>query len=161
MANVGVVFSASIVDGLGRRKTTEAYGNLVDTTTLATLAAAQGTWLSDLDAITDGAIVDNRVLIRPAPPGGLKTVGTGATFMASRVAQTGVFRFSATGSSHSWSSDVPSLSNATIAGDSINPANAGVIAYVALLDGGAYTNPENQTLLALEATKITYRHAKP
>lgn len=160
MANVSVVQSASIEDGLGRRKVTEVYSDLVDTTTLAQLAAAQGTWLTDLDAIIDGAIINNRVLIRPAPPGGLKTVGTGATFVASRVSQNANFRFSATGTSRAWSNGVPSISDALIVGDSINTGAAAVGTYTTLLTGGTYTNPENQALVALEKAQISFRKSK-
>jgi hypothetical protein len=160
MANVAIVHSASVEDGLGRRKTTEAYGNIVDTTTLAQLAAAQGTWLTDLDGIIDGAIVANRVTIKPAPPGGLKVPGTGATFLASRVSQLGLFRFSASGTSRSWSSDVPSISDSLIVGDSIDTTAGAVGTYTTLLTGGTYSNPENQQLLALEAALLTFRKSK-
>lgn len=157
MANVAMVQSATIQDGLTKRHAVEVYQNIVDTTTLAQLAAAQGTWLTDLDGIIDGAIVDNRVTIKPAPPGGLKAVGTGATFMASRNSQVGVFRFSATGSSHAWSNGVPSLSNALVVGDTVNTGAAAVGTYTALLISGGYTNPQNQDLTALEKALLTTR----
>src|SRR5258707_3347328 len=144
MANVNIVQSATIQDGLTLRKATAVYQAIVDTTTLAQLAAAQGTWLTDLDAIIDGAIVDNSVTIKPAPPGGIKAVGTGATFMASRNATTGLYRFSATGSSKHWSSAVPAFSSALIIGDAMDTGNSTVTDYSTLLTGSGYTNPENQ-----------------
>jgi hypothetical protein len=156
MANVPLHYSATLQDGLTRRKSTDVYENIVDTTTLATLALSLGTWLTDLDAITDGAIVESHISINPARPGGLKTVGTGTTFLASRVAQIGIFRFSVAGTTASWSSDVPSLSDAAITGDNINLAVAAT--YTALLGGGAaYTNPQNQALIALTKTLVRFR----
>jgi len=157
MPNVGIVQSATIQDGLGRRKVTEVYQNIVDTTTLAALAAAQGTWVTDLDGIIDGAIIFNRVTIKPALPGGIKTVGTGATFLASRVSQIGLFRFSATGSSHAWTSAVPSFSNAFIVNDAPDTSAGAVGTYTTLLTGGGYTHPENQDLVALEKALLTFR----
>ncbi len=159
MANVSIVHSASIEDGLGRRKTTEAYGNIIDTTTLAALAAAQGTWLSDLDGIIDGAIVANRVTIKPAPPGGLKVVSTGATFLASRVSQTGVFRFSATGTSRRWGQAIPTLADAVIVNGKIDVTNAAIVALVDLLlnPTGFFTNADNQSLEAALDALISFR----
>lgn len=160
MANVSIVHSATVQDGLTRRKVTEAYGDVVDTTTLASLAAAHGTWLTDLDGIIDGAIIANRVTIKPAAPGGLKTVGTGATFMASRVSQIGIFRFSASGTSHAWSSDVPSISNSFLVGDTIDTTAGAVGTYTTLLTSGPYTNPQNEQLLALEEALLRFRKSK-
>jgi hypothetical protein len=156
MANVPLHFSATIEDGLQRRKSTDAYLNLVDTTTLATLAAAYGTFMTDLDGVTAGAIVEGQIRIRPALPGGLATA-TGATWLASRVAQTGIFRFSASGTTAQWSSAVPALADAMIVNDAIDPTGSGT--YTGLLTGGSYVNPENQVLLALTKTLIRFRKA--
>lgn len=160
MAVVPLHFSATFQDGLTRRKSTDVYANLVDTTTLAQLATALGTWLTDIDAITDGAIVESHVSVNPARPGGLKVIGTGATFLASRVAQVGIFRFSASGTTASWSSAVPSLSDAAIIGDGTDPTVTGT--YTALLGAagaGPYTNPQNQFLEALVKTLVRFRKA--
>jgi hypothetical protein len=156
MANVPLHFGATIEDGLGRRKSTDVYLDIVDTTTLAVLAGDLGTWLTDLDAISAGYIVASRVEIKPAMPGGLKTA-TGASVAASRVAQVGIFRFSATGTTAQWSSDVPALANSMIVNDAIDPT--GTATYTGLLTGGAYVNPENQVLLALTKTLIRFRKA--
>lgn len=157
MANVNIIQSATIQDGLTLRKSTAVYQAIVDTTTLAQLVAAQGTWLTDLDAIIDGAIVDNSVTLKPAPPGGIKTVGTGAAFLAGRNATTGIYRFSATGSSKHWSSAIPSFAVALTVGDAMNTGATAVTDYSTLLTTGGYTNPENQDLLALTKTEITTR----
>lgn len=156
MANVTMHFSATLQDGLTRTKSTDVYTTLVDTTTLAQLAAAYGTWVTDLDAITDGFVKHGKVEIVPALPGGIKTV-TGGSVATSRVAQVGIFRFSATGSTHQWSSVVPSFSDSLIVNDAIDPT--GTATYTGLLTGGTYTNPENQTLLALTKTLIRFRKA--
>lgn len=156
MANVPLHFSATIKDGLQRSKSTDVYLNLADTTTLAVLAATLGTWLTDLDAISSGAIIESQIRVKPSPPTGLKGA-TGATWLASRVAQVGIFRFSATGTTAQWSSDVPALADAMIVNDAIDPT--GTATYTGLLTGGTYTNPENQVLQALTKTLIRFRKA--
>ncbi len=154
MANVPMHFSATLKDGLKRSKSTDVYLNLPEATTLTALAAALGTWLTDLDAITDGYIIESSVRVKPAPPGGLKTA-TGANVATSRVAQYGIFRFSASGTTAQWSSNVPSLADAMIVNDAVDPT--GTATYTGLLTGGAYNNPENQVLLALTKALIRFR----
>jgi hypothetical protein len=156
MANVPLHFSATIKDGLGRTKSLDVYQNIVDTTTLAALAAACGTWLTDLDAVTSGQIIETQIRVRPALPAGLK--GPTATGVStSRVAQIGIFRFSASGTTAQWSSAVPALADTLIVNDAVDPT--GTATYTGLLTGGSYTNPENQVLLALTKTLIRFRKA--
>lgn len=156
MANVPLHFSATIRDGLGTEATTTAYLNPADTTTLAVLVGDLGTWLSDLDAVTDGLIRASRIEIVPALPGGLKT-STGATFAASRVEQTGVLNFSATGTSRKEGMVIPAISNSAIVAGKVDLTNAAITALITLLTSGPYTNPYNQALVALLDAILSFR----
>lgn len=156
MANVPLHYSATVEDGLQRRKSTDVYLDIVDTTTLATLAGNFGTWITALDGISAGAIVEGQIRVKPALPGGIKSL-TGGSVANSRVAQVGIFRMSASGTTAQWSSDVPALNNTMIVNDAIDPT--GTATYTGLLTGGGYTNPENQVLLALTKTLIRFRKA--
>jgi hypothetical protein len=158
MANIPLHFSASVQDGFNVRTTTDAYLDLPDTTTLAQLIAAEGSWLTDVDAIIDGAIINNQILMRPAAPSGLKAA-TGATWSASRNGYQGLFRWDVTGTQARWSSVLPSISNSVLSGSKINLANTAVSAYVALVatSGNHYTNPQNLQILDLNATAVVQR----
>lgn len=151
MANIPLHFSARVFDGLLTNKTTVVYLELPDTTTLAQLAAAQGTWLSALDGLSTGAITEALVQVRPALPGGLKSA-TGSTWLASRNMIQGLFRFSAAGTTKEWSSNVPAIDPTVFVGKSINTGAGSVTTYTGLLAGtgaGPYVNPQNQFLQAL------------
>lgn len=156
MANVPLHFSATIRDGLGTEATSRAYLNLSDTTTLAALVSDLGTWLADLDAVTDGLIRGTRIEITPALPGGLKTA-TGATFQASRVEQTAVLNFSATGTSRKEGMEIPAVSNAAISAGKLDLTNAAIAALITLLTNGNFTNPYNQVLVALLDAILSFR----
>jgi hypothetical protein len=156
MANVPLHFSATVRDGLGTEASTTAYLNPSDTTTLAGLVADLGTWLTDLDAVTDGLIRGTRIEITPALPGGLKTA-TGATFQASRVEQSAVLNFSATGTTRKDGMVIPAVSNAAIVAGKVDLTNAAITALIALLSGGNYTNPYNQVLVGLLDAILTFR----
>lgn len=161
MPTVPLHFSATIEDGLGVKRSTDAYLAPPDTTTLAGIAAAIGTWLADLDAASDGAIVANQIRIVPALPGGLKSA-TGATWSRSRNMLPGVIRFSASGSSRAWSSVVPALAAACIVSGKPDVHGATLGTYITLLTtpSNGYTNPQDQALLALESAIIGERKSR-
>lgn len=158
MANIPLHFSASVIDGFNVRTTTDAYLDLPDTTTLAQLISAEGSWLSAIDLVIDGAIINNQILLRPTAPTGLKAP-TGSTWSASRNGYQGLFRWDVTGTQARYSSALPSISNSVLSAGKINLANASVSAYVALIttSGNHYTNPENQQILDLNATAVVQR----
>jgi hypothetical protein len=161
MANVPLHFSATVVDGFSVKRATDAYLNLPDSTTLAQLAAAQGTWLTDLDAVIDGAIVNSQIRVVPELPTGLKGA-SGATWAASRVNQTGILRFDSTGTTARWSNILPSVSNAVIVNNKIDLTNTNVAAYVTLFttSGNHYNNPQNQQIIDLAAALVTFRKTR-
>jgi hypothetical protein len=155
MANVSIHYSATILDSFGVKRSTDAYLNIVDTTTLAVLAGDLGTWLTDLDAITDGEITASSVIIRPTRPGGLKAAPVAASYDA----KTGQLSFSATGTSQLWGQSVPALAASAITAGKV-PNTGSMGTYTALLLGGAFTNPQNQSLAALKKTAIGDRSSR-
>ncbi len=157
MATVNLHYSLTILDGMSKRKSTEVFLGLPDTTTLAQLSAAYGTWVTDLNAIIDGAPLEGQIRIKPTLPGSLNAA-TGETWLESRHSQTGLFRFQVTGTTAEWSDAVPSLANSMIIGDTVDPT--GTATYTNLLIGGGtgpFSNPQNQPILALTKRSVTTR----
>lgn len=161
MANVPLHFSATIEDGFAVRKSTDVYLNVPDTTTLAQLVTAEGTWLTDLDALTAGAIIANQIRIVPSLPGGLKSA-TGSTWAASRVNQSGLLRFSASGTTENWSNVIPALANSVIVNGKIDKTSGAYTNYVNLLTTGGnnYTNPNRQPITGIVAEMISFRKTR-
>ncbi len=155
MANVSLHYSATILDSFGVKKSVDAYLNIVDTTTLAVLAADMGTWLTDLDAITDGEIVENSVQIRPTRPGGLKASPVAGSYNA----RTGQLSFSASGTTALWGEAIPALAASSITTGKV-PNTGSMGTYTALLAGGGFTNPQNQVLAALKKTAVGDRSSR-
>lgn len=158
MANVPLHFSAAVRDGLQTAAPLTSYLLVPDSTSLATLIGDLGTWATTIDACIDGAIVDLSARLTPALPAGLKAA-TGATWLASRVEQTGVLNFSASGSDRRYGQALPSLSNAVIAGGKIDLSNTAIVALVSLLTNPAndFTNAQSQTLEAALDALISFR----
>lgn len=157
MATVNLHYSLTVLDGLQKHKSTDVYLSIDDGTTLAQLAAAYGTWVTDLNAIIDGSPLEGQIRIKPALPGSLNAA-TGATWLASRNSQTGLIRFQVTGTTAEWSDSIPSFKNAFVVGDTISPTATAT--YTALLIGGGtgpFGNPENQPLVAVTKYKLTTR----
>jgi hypothetical protein len=161
MANIPLHFSCTVQDGLGVKRSTDVYLSPPDTTTLAAVVASIGTWLSDLDAATDGAITADQIRIIPALPGGLKSA-TGATWGRSRNMLPGVLRYSAAGTSHAWSSVVPALAAACIVAGKPDIHGATLGTYSTLLTTGSngFTNANGQALAALESGIIGERKSR-
>jgi hypothetical protein len=158
VANVPLRFTAVVRDGLLTAAPLTSYLLVPDSTSLATLVGDLGTWATDMDACIDGAIIDVSARLTPALPAGLKAA-TGATWLASRVEQTGILNFSATGSDRRYGQALPSLSNAAIVAGKIDLTNASIVALVSLLTTGAndFTNQESQALgVAIDAL-ISFR----
>jgi hypothetical protein len=159
--NVKCVFSASLTDGESIRRTTEAYTNLPDTTTLAQAATALDNWLTALDAVSDAAILHSRLTIHPTLPTGLKTA-TGTAWAASNCNKVGLLRFTSSGTSDSWSNIVPALAASSKVAGKVTSTGASMGTYTALFTTTAnnYTNPDSQQILALVFTAITDRTSR-
>lgn len=107
MATVPVRISATIVDEWGIEASTAFYANADDTQTLAAMDTEVHNFLVALDGTTDGYIKSSRVTILPILPTSIKT----AAASGSRVEQTGILGFTATGSNKRASFDIPAISN--------------------------------------------------
>lgn len=107
MATVPVRVSATIVDEWGIEAATAMYAQADDTQTLAGLDTEVGSWVSAVDAATDGYIKSARITLFPALPGGVKA----SAAAGSRVEQTGELGFNAAGSTKRYSAAIPALSN--------------------------------------------------
>src|ERR1035437_1540176 len=89
---------ATILDELNIQAETSVYALIDPSASFTTVLAQLNAWLADLDACTDGQIIGAELEVLPALPGGLK----GSPVALSRVEQTGVIAFSATGDPHQW-----------------------------------------------------------
>ncbi len=158
MTNLGVQFEATIVDGMSIPGSAIGYLVLPDTSTLAQMQSAIGVWSQAIDGCIDGAITQVLATLTPTLPDGLKAP-TGATWLASRIAQTGILTFSASGTTRRYGQALPSLSNATIAGDQVDMSNAAIAALIALLltPTGFFTNPQNESLVAALDALLSFR----
>lgn len=160
MANIPGHFSASVVDGLGTEASTVAYFNVPEAATLTQLTGALTTWVLDVDAAIDGAILRNHIQITPAVTSGVKAP-TGATFAASRVEQTGVLNFSNSVSPHRFGLAIPSISDSLITSGKIDLTAGAITTLISLLTaavaGGNYTNNAQQNLVALIDALLSFR----
>lgn len=158
---LAVRMEATIVDELGVQAETSVYALVDPTASFSTILTQFNTWLADLDACTDGQITGAELEVLPALPGGLKT----APVALSRVEQTGVVAFDASGDTHQWATAIPALSNsATVisAGKIVLTVGSPVQILAALLAGGgtaalAWTNAVNQAITAATSALISFR----
>lgn len=161
MTNLPVQFSGTIIDGMVIPATALSYLALPDTATLAQMQSALGVWAAAVDGCTDGAFTQVFATLAPSLPGGLKAP-TGATWSASRVAQTGVITFSATGTTRRYSQAIPALSNSVITAGQVDMAASAIAALIALLlnPTGFFTNPQQESLVAaLDALLSFWQYA--
>ena len=149
---LAVHFEATIVDELDIQAETSVYALVDPTAAFADVITELNTWLADLDACSDGQIIGTELEVLPALPGGLK----GSATAGSRVEQTGILNFNATGDTHLWGATIPALSNGgtvTSGGKIVltggSPANT---LYALLVGGGTaaleWTNATSQALSA-------------
>ncbi len=97
--------------------------------------------------------------MNPAPPT-LKSP-TAAAFAASRINQNGQFRFSASGVTPSWSSNVPAFANAAIIAGTDTPDPTVTATYTTLLTSGEYSDPTKNVLVSLTRARVTtHKHRK-
>lgn len=155
-----VYLSARIVDGLQIEARTTAYALIDPTASWSDVLSFLTDWLTKLDACTDGQIVGGTITAVPALPGGLK----GAPVDTSRVEQTGIINFSATGTTHRWAEIIPALSDGgtvTSSGKIVLTSGAPVPNLIGVLLGGSglleWTNSNQQVLSAFKDSLISFR----
>jgi|ERR1035437_3288353 hypothetical protein len=158
---LAVRLEATIIDELGVQAETSVYALVDPTASFTTVLAQLNAWLADLDACTDGQIVGSELEVLPALPGGLK----GAPVALSRVEQTGILAFTATGDIHQWAAAIPALSNSgtVVSGGKIvlTPGAPANVLATLLASGGTaslgWTNAVSQALSAFTSALISFR----
>lgn len=158
MPNVETRFEAVLVDGMQTAARSTSYLSIPDSNGLYQIVAGSQVWAQALDGVTDGAITELAIELVVPLPTGIKGP-TGATWEASRAAQTGVISFSATGSDRRWGFAIPSLSSATLSGGKVDLTNAAIVALVDLLlnPTDLFTNPQQQVLEAALDALLSFR----
>jgi hypothetical protein len=158
MAKYTVQLRGMVLDGLLIPGTVTSYLYLDDTVTLAQAVAALGVWAAAVDGTIDGAFEQVLATITPSLPGGLKAA-TGATWAASRMMQTGVIDFSATGTTRRYGQSLPSLASSAVVAGQLNMADANIAALIALLTNPTdlFVNPTNQALEAALDGSLSFR----
>lgn len=154
MANLEAKYSLSLQDYLGVRGSAQFVRNVVDTTTLATLATSLQTLETTVDAVTGAAIIGGRVTIQPALVGGLKTAIIGAD-----LEKTMLINFAQLGLANKYGIDIPGIDPATLAAGRPDPTNAAIIALVALIEGN-YTSAALNALTAVRDYALTFRERR-
>lgn len=152
------IFSFTIEDAKGVKATHNIFTSYDGaTTTVNGLITALNTYGGVLDAITDGQIIDTRLIIPLAPDGAWKT----APVAGSNVEQTGLFNFSQAGSKYKQGEDVPAISASVLVGGRINLTNADIISWLSALTGGLGTvgvvSKFANDLVALVDALVTFR----
>ncbi len=158
MAKYTVQLRGNLIDGQVIPGTLTSYLYLDDTTTIAQVVSALGVWAAANDACLDAAFESVLACITPTLPGGLKGA-TGATWAASRMAQTGNLLFSTTGTTRRWGQALPGLASSTVVGGQLNIADANIAALIALLTNPTdlFVNPQNQSLVAALDAALSFR----
>jgi len=154
-------FEATVLDELNVKATANAYVLVDPTASFSTIITQLNTWLSNLDACTDGEIIGVEMEVVPALPGGLKP----SPLAGSRVEQTGLLTFNATGSTHLWSFPIPALSNGStvLSGGKIvlTPGSPANVLYTLLAGGGTaaleWTNNAQQAITAFASALLSFR----
>lgn len=155
-----VRLAARIVDGLGIEAGTYAYALIDPTASWTDVLAFLSSWLTALDACTDGQVTQGTITALPALPGGLKS----APLSTSRVEQTGVLNFLADGSTYRWAATVPALSDGgtvTSGGKVVLTGGGPASNLIGVLLGGSalleWTNSNQQLLTSFKDALISFR----
>lgn len=147
--------SFTIVDELGVEASNTYYAMLDTTQTVATVITAWTDLYNVLQPVTDGSIVRGHVDIL-LEPGSITPSVAG-----SRVEQTGLFNFSATGTTHKFGEPVPAFSNSYIGATGIDLTATAVAAYYnflpATLAALEWVSANNQKIVALLDAVLSFR----
>jgi hypothetical protein len=151
MPNAVVETGISLQDYLGVRGSLQFVQNLDDGTTIADLVTAGQTLQTTVDAVTGAAIVGQRITVKPALAGTLK-----AAVVGSDLERTLLINFAQSGLTSKYGIDIPGVNPAHLSGGRPNPADAAVIALVALIEGN-YTSAALNALTAVRDYATTFR----
>lgn len=156
MATVGVTYSARAQDAEGVEGPVTFYVEADDAQTLADAVTGWGTWVGQIDAVSDCQIVGGKVTISPALPGGIKSSpGT------NRWEAGAVFNWQQTGSSKRAGFFIPGLKSAAISAGKVLLTQTDVAALLtAVLGatlGGSYASPTYNILTGFRDCFLAYR----
>ena len=162
MANQTVQFSITFQDGLGTERATQAYLQFPETLTLNDLWLAFNQWYQGMAGLSDAHV--NKGLIRVIPT---LTPLSSPDQARSRVEQTGVLNFNATGSDKRWGMGIPGLSPNVMAEDRIDLGNSDVINLLQIMTGAinsgtgvAFTNSHNQPITDLADAFVSFHKTR-
>jgi hypothetical protein len=150
--NTTLRFHAGVVDDDGIRATATSHLLVDDGQTIAAVKTALGAWEAAFDAVSGGKIVSVNAGIYKARAGGDKA----DPVAGADVEEVGIWSFNQTGTPFRYGQAVPALDDAVLAGQEIDPTNAAVIAWEALLLGavlgGNYTGVDTDALASVYKT---------
>lgn len=142
MANINVAFSYTIKDDSKKKKTVVLFQQVADSATLANIKTIVDTMAAELDAVTDGQIVVERVSAFYPITSGIKS----APVSGSNDEETGLITFALTGNpDRSWAIDIPAFPDGkTVATDHnlINLVDTDVAALTGDLLSGVYKSED-------------------
>jgi hypothetical protein len=158
MASILTIASFRLKDADGEPFTWPYYSVYDDTNTIADLGTDLIGLGTLLDAVTDGQIVRNRVVVQFALDAGYKA----APVTGSEIERTGLLGFPLVGLlGKSYSQDIPSFAYSKFTGNAINLADADVIAFNAYMSGSspllAYDNTWGYRLGAVQSGRKSFR----
>ena len=159
MADQAVQFSITFRDGLGTERATQAYLQFPETLTLNDLWLAFNQWYQSTSSLSDAHV--SAGLIRVIPT---LTPLSSPDQARSRVEQTGVLNFLATGSDKRWGMAIPGVSPNVMTGDRVDLSNSAVIHLLEIMTGAinsgtsvAFTNSHNQPITAFVDALVSFR----
>lgn len=156
MATANVVFSARAQDAEGVEGPVTFYVDADDAQTLAQAVTAWGTWVGQIDAVSDCQIVGGHITITPTLPGGIK--GSPGT---NKWEAGAVFNWQQTGSTKKAGFFIPGLKAAAISGGKVlltqTDVAALLTAVLAATLGGSYASPTFNILSGFRDVFLAYR----
>lgn len=142
MANLNTIFSFTIKDDSKKKKSLALYSVNADSATLANLQTILDTIAAEIDAVTDGQIVEEKVTVIYPITAGLKS----SPVSGSNDEETGLITFQLDGNpSRSWGLDIPAFPDGkTVTTDHnlINLADTDVAALTGDLQSGTWKNED-------------------
>lgn len=160
---VAVRMTARFVDELSVEAWCNSYALVDPASTITDILSALQSWVADVDALSDGQVTDCWIQVIAALPGGVKT----APNSGSRVGQTALLNFHATGTPRRWAEAVPALANSqtqTSAGRTTiiqTPGSPAKNLIDLLLTTGSsiieWTNANDQPLVSFTDSSISFR----
>ena len=163
MANLLFRLTATLVDDEDVKASTLQYALVPEAVTGTQLSALLNAWATAVNGITDGGFANLEVALVLAPD----SIGLPVTAHGSEEAsENGEFQYNLTGTQRTWTSAIPTLSEAVVLGNSIDTTNTAIIALNTLITGailttGNYCSPDGRAVASRKATFLgTRKHRR-